>query len=89
MHDSWTPRYFQNVVLVSCASDSYGPFDSARAGTLAQPLIALPPCGDFAKVEIGNMLGMHTSQQAYQEIVQNLWKNVQRPAFAGLWIPLR
>ncbi|CAE7775115.1 fam135b [Symbiodinium sp. CCMP2456] len=51
-------QYFQNVVLVSCASDSYGPFDSAR-------------------VEIGNMLGMHTSQQAYQEIVQNLWKNVK------------
>ena len=24
------PRYFQNVVLVSCFSDSYGPFDSAR-----------------------------------------------------------
>lgn len=57
---SLTPgfEYFQNVVLVSCASDSYGPFDSAR-------------------VEIGNMLGMHTSQQAYQEIVQNLWKNVK------------
>ncbi|CAE7568515.1 FAM135A [Symbiodinium natans] len=57
---SQTPgfEYFQNVVLVSCASDSYGPFDSAR-------------------VEIGNMLGMHTSQEAYKEIVNNLWKNVK------------
>ena len=26
----YQPRYFQNVVLVSCFSDSYGPFDSAR-----------------------------------------------------------
>jgi len=57
---SQTPgfEYFQNVVLVSCFSDSYGPFDSAR-------------------VEIGNMLGMHTAQEAYKEIVQNLWKNVK------------
>ena len=29
----------------------------------------------MAKVEIGNMLGMHTAQEAYKEIVQNLWKN--------------
>ena len=55
---SQTPgfEYFQNVVLVSCHSDSYGPFDSAR-------------------VEIGSMLGMHTAQEAYKEIVQNLWRN--------------
>ncbi|CAJ1415962.1 unnamed protein product, partial [Effrenium voratum] len=57
---SQTPgfEYFQNVVLVSCPSDSYGPFDSAR-------------------VQIGSMLGMHTAQEAYAEIVQNLWKNVK------------
>jgi hypothetical protein len=30
----------------------------------------------MAEVEIGNMLGMHTAQEAYKEIVQNLWKNV-------------
>ena len=29
----------------------------------------------MAEVEIGNMLGMHTAQEAYKEIVQNLWKN--------------
>eukprot|EP00931_Biecheleriopsis_adriatica_P005121 TRINITY_DN106678_c0_g1_i1.p1 TRINITY_DN106678_c0_g1~~TRINITY_DN106678_c0_g1_i1.p1 ORF type:complete len:843 (+),score=175.66 TRINITY_DN106678_c0_g1_i1:79-2607(+) len=51
-------EFFQNVVLVSCASDSYGPFDSAR-------------------VEIGSMLNMHTDQDAYREIVQNLWKPVK------------
>lgn len=37
------------------------------------------PNGNHRKateVEIGNMLGMHTAQEAYKEIVQNLWKNV-------------
>ena len=35
----YQPRYFQNVVLVSCFSDSYGPFDSARVMNSAFPTI--------------------------------------------------
>lgn len=77
----YQPRYFQNVVLVSCFSDSYGPFDSARVMNSAFPTICpteIPTeiIGKKTEVEIGNMLGMHTAQEAYKEIVQNLWKNV-------------
>ena len=74
----YQPRYFQNVVLVSCFSDSYGPFDSARVMNSAFQTVC-PTHGNHRKkteVEIGNMLGMHTAQEAYKEIVQNLWKNV-------------
>jgi len=51
-------EYFQNVVLVSCASDQYSPFDSAR-------------------VEVGSMKSMHNAQEAYREMVQNIWKPVK------------
>ena len=77
------PRYFQNVVLVSCFSDSYGPFDSARVKNSdgsdchgQVEMLSKRWTFAMAEVEIGNMLGMHTAQEAYKEIVQNLWKNV-------------